>query len=406
MRFALHRAAIIAAFLCAAVPAAADTLRVEATGQAETRDPAARGNALDTAFAEAVSRALSNILPAATRQRYQAVLLDQVIRRARLYIHSYKVVEERAQGPLLRVRIAAQVDMDGLRDRLAALGIDSGASGSGAPAGGRAAAGRPRTALLLHATVDGETFATFGHPGGDGGAVGRALAHLLGEQGFELTPTAGMRTPVSREPARGVPLDDRAAALLAQDTGADTAFVVGVELGGARNIRGTVLYGAAGRGTVRVLDVAGTDAHLVAAAEVSGGGFAGTPAAARAAAAETLASRLAASVAEATAAYWPPALPADGALLLAIEGFTGWQNVAALIDHLSRTHGIRRVWPRRVGAGGVLLAVDTELSRNRVASALRLAVLPSAQLALGKADERGLRVVLQEQPAATGGTAP
>lgn len=400
MTSALHRAAIIAAFLCAAMPAAADTVRVEATGQAEARDPAARANALDTAFAEAVSRALSDLLPAATRQRHQAALLDQVIRRARLYIDSYKVVEERAQGPLLRVRIAAQVDVDGLRDRLAELGIDSGAGAGAGSARPRAAAGRPRAALLLHAMMDGETFTTFGHPAGDGGLPGRALAHRLGEQGFTLTSTAGLRAPAAHQPARGLPLDDQAAALLAQDTGADAAFVVGVELSGARGIRGTALYGAAGRATVRVLDVAGTEPQLVAAAEVSGGGFAGAPDAALAAAAETLAGRITAGVAEATAAYWPPSVPADGALLLAVEGFTGWQNVAALIDYLSRTHGIRRVWPRRVGAGGVLLAVDTDLSRNRVASALRLAVLPSAQLVLGKADEGGLRAVLQEQPAA------
>lgn len=397
---ALHRAATLAVLLCMAAPAAADTLSIEAVGEAQASDAAARARALDLAFADAVSRALDTLLTADVRRRHQAVLLDQVIRRARLYIGSYKVAEETRRGPLLRVRIAARVDVDGLRERLAALGIGQGRGASAStPAGTSGAApSSRRAALLLGATVDGERLVTFGDPAGDGGALGRALAHRLREQGLEVVSTAGLRVSAARVPARGLPLNDQAAAFLAQDAGAGVAFVIGAELGQPGRIHGTNLHGAAGRAALRVLDVVGPDAQLVAEAEVSGGGFADTPEDALAAAATSLARQATGAVAGHVAAYWPPSVPAGGALLIEVEGFSGWQNVDALIAHLARTHGIRRVWPRQVGARGVTLAVDTELSRRRVASALRLANLPAARLDLAAAGD-GILVTLHEDPA-------
>lgn len=393
-------AAVAALLLCTAAPAAAETLRVETAGEAAASDAAARTQALDAAFAEAVSRALETLLPAAARQRHQAALVEQVVRRARLYIGSYKVEDEVRRGDMLRVRITARVDLDGLRDRLAELGIAGGSQpGPARPAASASTTSSSgRAALVLAATVDGETYATFGHAGGDGGPAGRALAQRLRAQGLDLVSLDGMRTATAREPAQGLPLDDADAAFLAQDAGAGVAFVIAAELGQPGLVRGTTLHGVTARAAIRVLDVTGPEPQQVAAARVTTGGFAATATDALAAAADDLARRLTAAVADDMNAYWPPSVTADGGLLITVQGFSGWQNVDALLDHLSHTPGIRRAWPRKLGAHGVVLAVDTDMSRRRVASTLRLATLPSARLELASNGD-GILVILHEQAA-------
>ncbi len=344
------------------------SMQFEALGSAPAEAEQARVQALDAAFLEVVEQALVRLLDVSTRARHEADLEARIQRRARRYIRSYRVLEETRRGSRMQVRISAQVDEARLRAALDELGIEAGAT----PAGG--GTGR-RAVVLVQVSQGGRVEASFGADGGDGGPVGRALAELAREYGFGVVGAEGASAPGSGSPGEGLPLDDEAAARVAGAVGADVVFVAGVELGVPGRIRGTALAGVVGRGALRVLEVSDGEARLVADAHTAGGGFASTEAEASEEAARALVRRLGAAVAGAVAEYWPPRAPAEDALLVEIRGHQDWQPVAAIVEHLGRSSGISRVWPRWVGVGGTILAVVTDVegarARRRVAAALR-----------------------------------
>lgn len=410
MRYGLRGIVMTAALAAALAPAAvtrawAETVRIEVAGEAPASAADARTRALDAAFADAVSRALEQMVDADTLRRHRDAITDVTVRRARRFIRSYRVLSEDAAGERVRVRISALVDVGGLREALAGAGVEVAA----APAPPEAAGAGRSAVLLLRAHVAGAVLTSFtgageisgehggehaGEHPGDGGVAGRELARQLAGQGMALRQVAP--GSVISAVSAGLPVDDQTAARVAQEAGAEGALVASVEVAPAERIRGTGLHGAAGRGILRVLDA--TTGELVAAADVSAGGFADTPGVALDLAAAELGRALAAAVAEPVAAHWQPSVAEDGALLVAIHGHQGWQHVDRIIEHLSRSSGIQRVWPCRVGAGGVVLAVDADAdgarARRRVAALLRQLSLPDAGIAIDQAGD-GLALTLE-----------
>jgi hypothetical protein len=115
-----------------------------------------------------------------------------------------------------------------------------------------------------------------------------------------------------------------------------------------------------------------------------------------------LGQRLIGAVSAAVGSHFRPAVATEGALLVEIRGHTGWQQVSAIVSQLSRTSGIERVWPRRVGSGAVILAVDADVdgerAQRRVASILERVTLPAASLTVER-NRQGLALTID--PGAT-----
>jgi hypothetical protein len=382
-----------------AAPAWADTVRIEATGEAAaeaTGGTEARTRALDAAFAEAVTQALARLVDGSVQRQRGEDIARVTVRRARRFVRSYRVLDEGTRGQRMEVRIAAQVDLDGLRAALAEIGIEARGGESGgadgatpAPAAGKA--GASGALVLMRVEVVGSTQASLGT-----GAI-EALERQVSELGFGLrraSEAAGRRAG----DGDALPFSDDAAAELGEEAQAACVLVVGLEVTPAVRVRGTRLHGAAGHGVIRVLDVRSGVAEVVAEAEVSGGGFADAPEAALERAASVLGQRLIGAVSPAMGAHFRPAVATEGALLVEIRGHTGWQQVSSIISQLARTSGIERVWPRRVGSGAVILAVDTdgdgERAQRRVASILERLTLPAAAISVERS-RQGLALTIE-----------
>jgi hypothetical protein len=395
-------AAALVAALVAATPARAETVRLEVAGEAPASAEDARTRALDAAFAEAVSQALGRLVEASVQRQRSEDIARVTVRRARRFVRSYRVLDERAGAERVQVRIAAQVDMDGLRAALAEVGIaarPADAAASSPPGTEPAPRGAPGALLLVRAQVAGGSVSSAGP---DGGVATQALARQIRELGFALRQGDEQRAQPANEPG-ALPFDDAAAAGLGQAAGAACVVVAGFEISPAVRIRGTRLHGTAGSARVRVLDVRSGVAEVVAEAEVSGGGFAGAAESALEQAQSTLAQRLAGGVAELVAGHFRPVVAAEGALLIEVRGHTRWQDVEAIMTHLARTSGITRVWPRRVG-GSLILAVDTdaegEREQRRVAAALSRLSLPAAALEVERT-RQGLLVTIAPRAGGT-----
>ena len=407
-RAALVGAAWIAALVGLSSSAAAqssqpvpDQIHIEARGEAEITTqsvPAnARTRALDRAFAAALGRVLDDLVAADARQQYQRELTARVIRRARRYVRSFRVLEEGEQGGRLRVRIAASVDVAALRPVLTEIGITA-VSGravapmpvteSGSSRGGR----RPAVAVFIRANYDGEVQYNYGASGRDGGVFGQSFLRLLDQHGYQVAAAAGVAA--DPEPQALLPLSDRAAVELARHVGAGGAFIVDFTAEPEGLIRATRFVGATGRAAIRVLDAASQDGELIAQIRASSAGFAETIAAAFGAAADDTALQLVANVAVAVDEYWPPQVSVgDDAMTIEIRGYRDWSSVAALLQHLAATRGIRRVWPVELGSRGVALAVESDLDQRRLLSVIRRAQMPASQrMVVRKTGQRELEV--------------
>jgi hypothetical protein len=380
---------IVALVLCTALTSAplfAETRDVEARGEAAAGGVSARVQAIDAGLAEALGTTLAEVVPAAQRRTHARAINDRIVRRARLFVSGFRVLEQTENAGRLRLRLVARVDMDKLRDALDELGVELAEPST---------ATRPKMIVLVHATIGDDTAASFGERGQDGGPAGKALVRALGELGFDIVNAAGRGVPVSRETPRGLPLSDQAAAELARQAGAGGAFVVGLRAEPDGPIRGTAQAGARGRAAIRVLDLAGR-ASVVTSAEITGAGFADSLDQALAAAAADLIARLVLAVAPHLAERWPPALSTGDEMLVEIDGVSGWQQVRPLVQHLAGTRGVNRVWPRHLGRHGVILGVATSMDRRRVAAALRRATLPNAAISVHSRGDTGLRISISE----------
>ncbi|ACY15921.1 hypothetical protein [Haliangium ochraceum] len=378
----------------------APSVRVEAAGEAPQDAAEARTRALDAAFAEAVSATVADMVSGDVLRRQSDAIARVTTRRARRFVQSYRVLEEGTRGGRLAVRIAAQIDLGALQAALAEIGVRGelrpSAGGSSAGAGGARERG---AVLVVRAQVAGAGEAAVVAGEGGAGVAGPALGELVREQGFVLRAGELGGAGSGGE----LPVSDAEAARLAEDTGAESVFLIGLDIGAAERIRGTRLYGAGGRGVARVLDAGAGGASLVVEAAASAGGFASEPADAVRQAQIAVARRVFGAVVEAVAAHWQPAVAAEDTLLLEVRDNVGWQHVDAIIAQLGRASGVRRVWPRQVGAGALMLAVDAggtdERARRRVSSALAGVRLSGATLDV-RPSARGLAVTIEAAPEA------
>jgi hypothetical protein len=231
--------------------------------------------------------------------------------------------------------------------------------------------------------------------------MGREVASLLRVRGFtvagEVDTAVGTTTGAAAGDAAA--LTDGAAADMARRAGAGGALVIRMELEDGGAIRGTDLRGGGGHAAVRVLEIGDSGLiERVAAAKVKGAGFAETSDGALAAAGSELVSRLVAAVAKPMTERWPAPLSAgdEGNLvLIEVRGYRDWAAIGALTSQLRGNPDIRRVWPRRLGSQGVVLAVAGELGRRRVAALVRRTKAENTRMDVTSWGENGLTVTLR-----------
>lgn len=348
-----------------------DHVRIEASGEARSDEASARSNAIDDAFARALEELLSDELTRAEMRRYAKPIRERIVRRARLYVVAFAVDEESSVEGVLRVRVSAQIDRAKVLAALEEIGIRERTA---RPAG-RA---RQPVALLLHATLVGQSHATFGAGGGDGGVAGRQFADELREQGFHLVDATGSSAPVSSETSSGIPVDDEGAAALAHKLGAGGAFVVGIVLSGQAPVRGTRLSGAEVDAHVRVVTESG---KAIARADVRGAGYGQTAEEAAAAAARDAVERAVSAVLPAASRYWPSPRISDDATVVAIRDAPAWTAIEAVIAQLRSARGVSSVGIRHVRSGEVVLAVDTTLPARQLVAVVGAARFEGGSIA-------------------------
>jgi len=366
-----------------------DRVRIEATGEAREGDDTARTRAIDDAFARALEQFLSEELTRTQRRRHAKALRQRIVRRARLFVAAFGVEEESVVEGRLRVRVAAQIDRAKVRTVLEEIGIED-------RSGGGASRSRPAVALLMHATIGDKTTTSFGESGGDGGIAGRRFARELGERGFRLADATGVAAPVSRDPAAGLPVDDRGAAALCRTIGAGGAFVVGISLGDRGTIRGTRLFGAESVARVRVVAESG---KLVGKSETRGAGFAETVPGAAAAAARDAAAQAAIAVLPAAERFWPAPRATDDAMQVVVRGAHTWAAIEAVVAQLASSRGVSRVNIRRVRSGEVALAVDTTMKSAQIAAVVSATRLAEGNLSATSRGQAAVEAVVRtDQP--------
>jgi hypothetical protein len=343
---------------------AEDTVALVVEGKAQGTGSNVRTQALDVAFADAVTKVVREILPAPAREKFKDTLRDNVIRRSRLYVAKFKVLDERSVEGQVHLQAEVTVDRDKLRAALAELGVAETVE----PGGGS----RPRVVVLLKATSGSQTVTTFGSTGGDGGAAGRAVLDELRAHGFDVVDTAGRTVQLSGAGDDGLPIDDDAAVDLARSVGAGGAFVVGVGAKLEGKIRGTSLTGAAATASLRVVDAQNGEA--IAKSSGKGAAWGNDDGSAAGAAAVDSVERAMRSVAADVARHWPVSRSSSGdGLEVKIRGASSWAVIAAIIAKLAATRGVRAVHPIRVDRGKIDIALESGISPNEVAAQIKRA---------------------------------
>ncbi len=399
--------ACIAALLVATSAAYAEsndpdeTTRVAASGAAPADATDARTKAIDRAFANAVDTSVVDIVPADLRTKHRGDIRDRIVRRARLYIARYKVREEGDDGQVYRVRLDAWIDTGKLRQALASLGIELAGDrpAGGAPAVQPGSRVRPTILLISLTNVDGAASASFGRDGGDGGALGRAIARELGEHGFEVIGAPGVAPPVSETAGTSLPVSDSAAAEMAREVGAGGVVVVGAEVFRDGKVRGTRLLAAGARGRARVIDL--DEGVSVADETVEVGYYADTAEVALDAGAVELGRRVVLAVAGSMKQHWPAAVVAEASVVVEITGATMWKPVLRTMRALKKAPGVTAVEPRRFRAGSISLEVTTSLSAARVAKAIVGAKFDRGTVEVRTAGDHRVRVEISPAPPAS-----
>ena len=367
---ALFAALVVFALLAPAAHARGieDTVAVQVHGEAR-EGSGARERALDRAFVAALERVLGHLVSSEVRSDREADLKGELLRRARLYVDSYSVIDEHAAGGgQLRVTAEIRVDQRGVVDKLDELGIERYQS-SGDFAAGAGRGERPALALLLTVRAGDQRAATYGPSGTGAGGVGRELAQALEERGFDVVDPSGAPLPDGIDPEEA--LSDGDAAQVAERAGAGGAVVVTLDVSEASRIRATRLTGAEAAGSFRVIDA--ERAELVASADTRGAGFGKTRDDAYMRAAKEAIAAGVSRFQDELAEYWPRPVQAEGAVTVTIRGAASWELIETIAGAIAGASGVEGVAPYGFDRGEVVLSVTTGADAAGLAAVLRAA---------------------------------
>jgi len=274
----------------------------------------ARRRALDLARQDAVARTVAGEVPPEKLAEQQATLRGGLYKRHRLYVRSYRVLEEARDGRLFRVRVAVVLDSKRLLHDLRRL--------LGLKASSEPVVGRPLVCLVAQ------------------GSPGPALERALSAAGFSTRSGAG--------------------------AGCGVRVAASVALEDLEGVRGVALPGA--KASVRVRATLGAGADLLVEGSAQGLGAASSAVEARRIAAQRAVDRVIPELVAALERQWPRSAQ-QGRRVVRVSGITSLQQQETIRLFLERrVPGVRRVLPARFEQGEIWLAVaggsPQELARS------------------------------------------
>jgi hypothetical protein len=234
---------------------AEDVVAYQTEGDAPASGVDPRTMALDEAFANAVTTALSELVEPATRTARKGELDREIVGRARLWVVKFSVTKDETVEDRREIMVSVRIDRDKLRARLGELNIPTKdtalpASGAGEPAS-TAPAAKTITVLLRVTTPDGVE-ATYGAGGTSDVQPAGSLYNVIRSRGFAVrkAPTTG---PAARSDGE-LPLSDDEADALAAGAKADLMAVASVSVGTPVPVRGRMGTAALVTARVRLVD--------------------------------------------------------------------------------------------------------------------------------------------------------
>ncbi len=351
---ALGGFALVVALMLGAAPAVAEVVTYDVRGRGDDRAADPRTQALDAAFAAAITEAVADLAGAGARVK-AADVEREILRRARRFVASFQVRSQAVDGGAIELDVAVRVDLDKLRARLVELGVVLLPRSSG-PAPEPRGAPKPTATVLLRVLGAGPLAATFGASASDQVPGAARVAETLTAAGFAPVPATAAGPPPGSE--HDLPLDDTSARALAGDVHADLVLIMGVAVGDLGPVRGVPLRAVPATARLRVLDV--KSSAVVDDVTVVSGAW-GTDERLPRVAAE-------AAAAAAASAAWParrssPTVGGGGAITAArgvtirVRGDRPWPAATAIRAQLVGAPGAVRVTWAGVGVDQVALAV-------------------------------------------------
>ena len=363
------RGVLIVVMLALALPARADdVVAYEADGDAAAGGDDARTNALDDAFAHAITAALADLVPGDARTAHKGELDREIVVHARLWVKSYAITRDEVNDDRRHLSVSVRVDRDKLRARLAQLNVAVVEPGAADP--GDATASARSIVILLRVASPQGNHADFGD-GADPKLAGVAsLTAALRSAGYAVRRAAN-GGPAARD--GDLPLHDDEAIAAAAAAGADLALVAGVSIGQPTHVRGQPSDVALVTAHVRLIDrdkvvaQGAATAPALARGDDDGSGYA-----------------IDHALAGALADVLPPApkklaqpgsytgddqpVESDGVVLVRLPAKTPWSLVVAEQKFLAGARGVHAASVRRLSPRGWVIGVATAESKDRVAA--------------------------------------
>lgn len=253
---------LLLAALAAQAPAQdGEVRRVVAEGVASAIDNMrARDDAIADAYRAAVAEAAGVFVDAATMTRESELIADKILTRAAGYVRARRILDEREEDGMYRVRVECEVVLAPLKDDLIAIEIL------------KSRLGMPRLMVIGDERADGEPLLSRS-------AATEIEAHLI-EKGFDLVA----KDFIDLKKARDIVLanDDAEAAAYGAELGAEVVvtYTVSADYEGAASTYGMRLERYRASITLRAVKV-DTAAMMAAASGVELGSAEGRTTAAR-----------------------------------------------------------------------------------------------------------------------------
>lgn len=190
--------------------------RVETEGLASIKDgdvAAARDKAIDDALRRAVEQTVGTIVESETMVKNYELLSDRILTRSDGYISGYKILEEKQQEKLYRVKLLVDVGTDRLKDDLDAIGLLIRRMR------------KPRIMVMITdeniqaVGIFNKYIASISHSEG-------IMIRKLREKGFTVVDAVQVKQNLSRDEAvRAFTGDNKTASLLGNQAGAEVIIV-------------------------------------------------------------------------------------------------------------------------------------------------------------------------------------
>ena len=236
---------------------AEDVVAYQSEGDAPASGADARTMALDEAFANAVTTALSELVEPAIRTGRKGEIDREIVGRARLWVVKFSVTKDETVEDRREIAVSVRIDRDKLRARLGELNI---ATKDTAPVATNPGSGEPvstapaqkTVTVLLRVTTPNGVEATYGAGGSSDVPVASSFYNAIRTRGFAVrkAPTTG---PAARADGE-LPLSDDEADALAAEAKADMMAVASVSVGAPVPVRGRAGTAALVTARVRLVD--------------------------------------------------------------------------------------------------------------------------------------------------------